>query len=185
MLPSSPTSVPTPPSAPRAPTDLSLRDGQRVFLQSRMRVVDVLKGRHAVKAMNLGFEDFMEAIVRIAMLAPIPTDADLKARLPPHRRSAVAFFQDMLRPENHDEWVAFTQDNKVNTETPFEELRARDAGPERVADRVDHLLMWMWHVVAGGKAAATSTQEASGPPVLKEAQMQRFLKARGRTERSM
>ena len=56
---------------------LSERDLCRAFLRSRMRVVDVMRGRGFSRCRNLGFEDFLEALVRVALMVP---DFDRTAR---------------------------------------------------------------------------------------------------------
>ena len=50
-----------------------------------MLVVDEAPPPNLRRATHLGFEDFLEAIVRVALLAPLPI-----AAMPPPRRTAAA-----------------------------------------------------------------------------------------------
>eukprot|EP00966_Prymnesium_polylepis_P063131 1465412-Prymnesium_polylepis.2 len=59
--------------------DLTARDATLCFIWSRMFVgqPDTTKGE--VKTRNLSFEDFLEALVRVATLKVLPTDEEITA----------------------------------------------------------------------------------------------------------
>jgi len=59
--------------------DLTARDATLCFVWSRMIAAqpDTVKGE--VKVRNLGFEDFLEAIVRVSTLKALPTDEEIIA----------------------------------------------------------------------------------------------------------
>jgi len=57
---------------------LAQRDGLLIFSWSRMRVANESALRSRVQLMHLTFEDFLEALVRLAAAKALPTDAEVK-----------------------------------------------------------------------------------------------------------
>lgn len=166
---------------------LSERDLCRLFLFSRMRVVDVIRGKRRSKFRMLGFEDFMEAFVRLALHSPMPTAKTLSSyaeivfpsrdaeKTPAMRRkpTAVEFLDYMLAPDQSEEFADYVDGNCASSEVPTIDLLARDPNPSLTADRCESLACWI-HKVVRGKA---------GQP-LTLAQVERFGKSIGRRERS-
>ena len=57
----------------------TVRRARLVFLWSRMRVVNEASGGARLRVTHLLFEDFLEAIVRVALAKALPTDAEVRA----------------------------------------------------------------------------------------------------------
>jgi len=55
------------------------REATQCFMRSRMRVVQESETRGRAKLLQLCYEDFLEALVRVAHLKATPTDADIDA----------------------------------------------------------------------------------------------------------
>lgn len=55
------------------------RDARMCFVWSRMRVVKESEAKSRKKLLQLGMEDFLEAIVRVATMKALPTDKDVEA----------------------------------------------------------------------------------------------------------
>jgi len=60
-----------------ADSDLSVRDVSLCFLWSRMRVVDEQDPKGRLRLMHLSFEDWLEALCRVATLKSLPTDEEI------------------------------------------------------------------------------------------------------------
>ena len=90
--------------------DLTERDGTLCFTHARMVVIDSWSMRGAVKEVNLPFEGFLEAIVRLATLKALPTDEEVAASCLP---DAGAYFRRMRRiHENHYHELMRTRGNQ-------------------------------------------------------------------------
>ena len=58
-------------------TDFTQREFSLTFLWARMRVIDETPAKSRVKLTQLSFEDFLEALVRVACIKTLPTQEEI------------------------------------------------------------------------------------------------------------
>ena len=168
---------------------LSERDVQRIFLTSRMRVIDPIHGKRRSRFRNLNFEDFMEGFVRLALITPVPTSADLAQM---GVESAVEWYKHILKPESTELWDAFKEAHVASAAAVaggsapggsgsgsevgvVDALAKADPDARALATRLKHLLSFIAHKLAGAGAA-------NGVSV---AEMGHFARAQGRSAGSI
>lgn len=106
----SPTHVPLLPACSRVGAyrllgdDLTERDATLCFVWSRMKFIDVQLPATRIKWTHLSFEDWLEALCRIAKLKAWPTDDEVRQAGFPNAGSYVLEMRDRT-PESWPQWV--------------------------------------------------------------------------------
>jgi len=116
---------------------VTARDVDQAFIQSRMLVVDeeTLKGRS--RLVQLRYEDFLEAIVRLAYRKAMPTDDEISQTSSKHAGEYLAWLAETPQRE-----LDFCQDR----------TRRRFSEPleQPIASKVRHFVAWLIHRIRGG-----------------------------------
>ena len=121
-------------------TYLSERDLQRVFLKSRTHCIDPIHGNRRLRFRNLTFEDFVEAVIRVSMLAPLPTAEDLDEW---GVSNAVEWYKELLDDaENADAWDDVCDAARAQREQ-WQRPEQLPSNTKDVAHRLKHLLAFI------------------------------------------
>lgn len=115
--------------------EFTRREATFCFVWSRMRVVDEASDASRRRMVHLSFEDFLEAIVRMATMKALPFDDEIA------EAGCADAGQLLLELQRHpDTYEAFMRDH----------AQAWDEAPRQPIDRcVDHLLSLIVHTVEG------------------------------------
>ena len=150
--------------------DLTERKATLCFSWSRSIVEDETTAKGYIRDTCLPFEGFLEALCRLSVMAPLPSDEELKAAgFGPTAdcASRAGAYLTKLRLDHEDQYHELCK------------LESAEWGdePQRmpIQRRVDHLLSIIWYALARQREAATGyglrlTKECSGtdPEVLDE-----------------
>ena len=141
---------------------MTMRDLRLAFLWCRMVVIDESTTAGRVKIVQLAFEDFLELLVRLAFMMPLPNDQDIFDLGVAH---AGEYLEELER---------FPDELKQ-----FKQSRGRRVGDkldQPIAHKVRHFIEWMLHAVRGGSDGVSKATSAM--PVTKK-EVERFRIGRG------
>ena len=145
----------------RSQADLNERDAQLCFVWSRMRTIDEQHDKSRIKMTHLSFEDFLEALCRLARLKAYPTDVEIEKAGVPDAPSYLA----ALAAEDMAAYDLFMRDRSAPWGQPVE----RDRQPvDRFVEHLCHSLIWQ---VQGGTKRTASDYRVS------EGQLKSYMKA--------
>ena len=129
------------------PQDLTEDEALKAFIGSRMLVVDELEPASKTKRAHLTFEDWLEALVRIAPLKAFPTDEEIAAAAL-ESNAADNAAEYLLRLEKED--PAILAELKAE--------HARSPGRVPLVTCVRNLCHWLIAIAQGGGAAGALGQ---------------------------
>ena len=115
---------------------VTARDLDRAFAFSRMLVVDEASIKGRAKLIQLRFEDFLEALVRLAFVKALPTDEEIAQRGCTH---AGEFLLDLS--ESPAELEAFEQARSCTIDAALN---------QSIGKKVYHFMRWIVYRVRGG-----------------------------------
>ena len=140
----------------------TVRRARLVFLWSRMRVVNEASGGARLRVTHLLFEDFLEAIVRVALAKALPTDAEVRAE----GCSDPGEFMINLR-EHPDRCMRFVHEHSA----VWDAYDGVNAMPRQPAASCVEALVWL--IVRTVKGQPTGP--LSGSTTLSEGDVERFM----------
>jgi len=118
------------------------REVRLTFLFSRMLIVDETSLQGRIKTLQLGFEDFLEVVVRLAFQLAMPTDDDV-AKL---GLSHAGEYMQWLGVSPEDE-SAFKQ---AHSRSLAQSGRGDRDEAQPIAHKVRHFIEWMLFAIRGG-----------------------------------
>lgn len=127
-------------------TDLNERDAQLVFVWARMHYIDEQNDKSRIKWTHLCFEDFLEALCRIARLKAFPTDKELAAAECAHAPAYLVQLEE-TDPAAYDAFM--------ERAAPWGQPLSRDR--IQVHRAVEHLCHLLCYQVQGGRSQRSAT----------------------------
>ena len=97
----------------------------------------MIHGAHRLRFRNLTFVDFMEAMVRVSLLVPTPSPADL---LDWGVKSAVGWYDELLLPDNTEAWEDACKKMRQRRDDQACELGSASLSARDVASQLKALL---------------------------------------------
>ena len=137
---------------------MSFYEAKQIFMWARIRSINDNSRHSLIKLRNLYFEDFMEAMVRLAMLLPLPTTDDIEEL----GVKDAGIYMISLRRESPVTYKQFILDKRGNWYGPPK---------EHIWCCVDHLLTYLTRLV---ELNSSGEKDLS----LSHSEVQQFAKAR-------
>jgi len=156
---------------------LSVTQAKHVFLWSRIRTAEGVSDKAEARLRHLTFEDFLEALVRLATLMAFPTQVEIDAVSAKHAGE----FLHGLQADAPDQYSAFLRSHKpAHTDPDGTDFDADGTGLKALFQPVwltiKHLVHLLVHTVERNTSALRSDEKADG--VVQASEASNFIKRR-------
>lgn len=138
------------------------------FLWSRLRALDDWSQQSRVRLRSLSFQDFNEALVRLATLIPLPTDEDLNET----GAKDAGELMSSLQFASPGEFAAFREERAQHHDWRLEHPR------QKIWRCVHHLLTYIECVIISTTRQTDSATDAATRPTVERKDVSSFLKQR-------